>query len=387
MTSSKFLYSLLLLGLATCSFLRVPGQSGGTTTSSDFSLLRLSNSELSADHPLQEATLDMVEVFSLDDSLPADFTPHQPFFMGRFFRWKKMYPSKQRFIGTTTRDNELHHNSFIKKEYDVCFFLIPHLRKYINQAEVGVQNIKGKPGTRLYQPCLTCPDPLKVFDEKTGVEHCIYVECECTPNPQYLDSLFTQFYPCTEQGTPSEAACTPSDSLPVGVYGAFVSDCLHHCKPEVHPYDWVWWLDTGIPNDHRKEWRIGFFGDRSERFAGWVPTPRQGSIAIPFSYPAGEKLTIELETLVVDSFRTLPDELKQAPEESVMLSGNGNFGHPLPSGGSIRLSIQGMEDEGAAFWLSRVQESNGNITGYFHLSLSVESLFTAKVGFESTAVD
>ena len=123
---------LITLFFLICGFAIVATAQSTNRSVPDFSLLEYTNTQLAADHVRQEALLDQVEVSSMDEKLHDTWTPHQPFFMGRFFKWKKINAHKTRFIGTATRKSEMYHNAVIKKEYDVCLFLIPHLQKYID---------------------------------------------------------------------------------------------------------------------------------------------------------------------------------------------------------------------------------------------------------------
>lgn len=348
----------------------------------DFSVLTHSNSQLAAYSTDVEAALDLVQVASLDDRLDDRFIPHQSFFGGRFLKWKKMYPQKEKFIGTASMETHLYHNPIIRKEYDVCFFLVPHLDLYIDIAKLGIDHMVGEPKPGPYLPCLDCPEPL-IVEDGGGMQRCIYVECECSPPAEHLDQLFTDFFPCTETGSDEDHTCSKSDSLPVGVYGAYVSDCLHQCKPEVHPYDWIWWLNTGVPEETQKEWMIGFFGDRSGRFSKWVKPPRQGTIALPFAFPDSADLKIELDTRVLDTFHPLAASLRPTAESGIdVYSGAGTHRMQVASGNLINLEIKGLEAISSAYWISEIKQEEGWVTGYFNLAIGVESLYTASVSMD-----
>ena len=74
----------------------------------------------------------------------------------------------------------------------------------------------------------------------------------------------------------------------MGFYGAYCLDCNHNCHPEMHPYEWTWWLNLKDGESTNKTWLIGLFHEGSNRFPKWSKNPMTGEIKIPFAFAIGQ---------------------------------------------------------------------------------------------------
>ena len=109
----------------------------------------------------------------------------------------------------------------------------------------------------------------------------------------------------------------------MGFYGAFCLDCNHNCHPEMHPYEWTWWLNLKNEQSTDREWLIGLLHEGSNRFPKWSKNPITGEIKIPFVFstaPAADTAMqqIHIQHLVFNKFED--EELKKLPVPATTIS-------------------------------------------------------------------
>lgn len=303
--------------------------------------------------------------------------------------WQYLNPTKQKYVGTMSRPFKMYDG--MGDEYDINIFLMPHLSPYMEMARAGFDEARSRPRPegpfRFDEPeGYPCPEGLK-YEDKGYVT----IECEGTPNQAFHEQLTENFLPMGKGPHPMESwPQVGTEYASFGMYGAWCMDCNHNCRPEIHPFEWLWWLDLsedrpGGPN--AKSWMIGVFCDNSRRFKDWSPSPLSGVVSMPVALPAGARVcTVKLEHLFFDGF--LPENLASLNLPANTISGTPgatNFVSQSTEGGStlqIELEVAGESaGEGMKLWWSDFSEdaSNGQRLGYLNIALSVGSLYGGRL--------
>ncbi|MGE3826004.1 MAG: hypothetical protein AB7G44_17405, partial [Bacteroidia bacterium] len=166
-------------------------------------------------------------------------------------------------------------------------------------------------------------------------------------------------------------------------------DCNHSCHPEIHPYEWLFWLDLSPEKDivqDKISWIFGYLRDVSQRQRNWVKKMRSGAISFPFIFKTDNKnKEILIEHTIIQEWR--PDDfsrIKGIPEGAATLDFETlvfDIGRP---GNSITVKTnQKLPAEAGKFWLSNlnVDEKNGYVTGYVNLAVSIENIYTGRISF------
>lgn len=296
--------------------------------------------------------------------------------------WEYLSPQKQKYVATCSRPYKVYDG--LAKEVDMNIFLMPHLSTYIEMVRGGFnaafQVGRSERHYRYDQPDYPCPEELRFGD--LGY---LTVECEGTPHVDYRDSLAAVFIPTGEgKHYLSEHGNFGVKYPSMGLYGPWVMDCNHNCRPEIHPIDWMWWLDLSEDrpgSEKAKSWMIGLVRDGSERFDTWSPSPITGAIRVPVAFPMDAPAAhIELETLVASPLDAdaLSEKLSGLEGEqgsaNYRLKGMGNQGIDL----EVRFPEPG---EGLLWNLSEFQYDAQNrvVWGYLELYVSAQELYTARV--------
>ena len=169
----------------------------------------------------------------------------------------------------------------------------------------------------------------------------------------------------------------------MGIYGPWVMDCNHNCRPEIHPIEWMWWLDFSAErpgSPQAKSWMIGLLYDDSKRFRDWTPSPITGQISIPVAFPSGSKaVTAKIEHLVIDSL--MPDTFlkgMQVPEQAFWEN------RDIVLGGQTTLKVTQEGDlPGEAFrwwWGDFYSDPDKGLTfGVLNIAVSAEKIYTGRV--------
>ncbi|HXH19470.1 MAG TPA: hypothetical protein VNJ07_10340, partial [Chitinophagales bacterium] len=265
----------------------------------------------------------------------------------------------------------------------------PHLKRYIDLSFQGHARQKEIGRKKKKYHNYTKP-PFIYPDEDTDL-NAYHLHCELSPPRHYRSMINELVYPVIAGNTATKHHHFGDEQFTVGVYGAFVSDCNHHCHPEIHPYEWLWWLnvhpDTDIePNS--KTWVFGLFREGSNRMPHWSPKPRTGGISIPFVFPAEKKeLLIELHHLVFSSFNEKGFSQLNIPAEALLFDktewkfsiADDTLQHVF----IILKTNVPLFQKAIKFWFSSLNydAQNGMLSGKLHLATSADELYTAKVKF------
>jgi len=340
----------------------------------------------------REQILNLVKVWSADSVLIKAKQRHKIPLAGGLgslmgANWRYIKGHKTKYIGTNSRPLKVFKG--IAGEIDLNIFLTPHLPPYVSLLLQAFEDKEPKPRKmrhwRSDLPPYPCVEELKL--EGGGY---LTVECECTPVHALREELQQDFLP-THPGAYSLQE-HPNFGLPypsMGVYGVWCFDCNHSCRPEVHPFDWIWWNDF-TPENHRyiPGARIWFFAgmrDATRRFDDWSPEPLRGAIALPFYLPPGkQRLSIYMHVISQDSCReeALPAH-DNFLEETLPVKFNSQNLLEVP-GRTNPFVFRSNRDlpEGAA--RVRVLDhqhdpQTGESWGWIELRLAVDNLFAAKM--------
>lgn len=341
---------------------------------------------------LNEELIDLVHVFTVDSILKKKHQRHRAlgFMTGIIklfgYSWRSINHRKEKFVGTSKRNYVPGHPPKFK-EYDVNFDLIPHLKKYIDLGFVAYEKQK-EIGRNPKKKIDYSKAPFVYPDENANLnKYRMHVECT-PPQGDLLEGLNEKFYPCIT-GTSCETHPKFEDGKPtMGVYGAFISDCNHTCHPEIHPYEWIWWMNLS-KNKKRtnKQWVFALMRDCSERLRGWQKGPRTGVIAIPFiSKPDAEELHVHLKHLVHND--VFYGEKLEAIEES-QHGETFDFTEKIfevNDGKANKINIRftankTLDSEGLKFWFSKINfdEKLKRISGYLHIGVAVDELYSGEI--------
>lgn len=262
---------------------------------------------MAKDQVVIESVLDLVEVWTVDSTIAKEKQHLTGIYgiVGRMLAryWQKLDSKKRKYIGSCSRPYKVYDG--FAKEVDMNIFLMPHLDPYIDMvleaydAAFAVGRNEG--GYRIDNPEYPSPERLKYKDQGY-----FSIECEGTPALGYREELAEVFIPTSEGSyelgeKPNFGVENPS----FGLYGPWVMDCNHNCRPELHPMEWMWWLD--LSQDHpggenAKSWMVGLMVDDSHRFDDWTLSPITGEITLPVVFPSNaERVTVSIEHLVVDT--------------------------------------------------------------------------------------
>ncbi len=367
---------------------------------SDFKYLLLSNSAIADNDTINEKIVDLVNPMLLDSVierkkqhlkiLGAGWLIH--FFGG--YNWRAMSMNKQKFVGTVTRNTKNQKEKFT--EYDINFDLNFHLHKYMLrqflaydlQKELGRQDYRGKD----YYKDYSAPPFVR---DTNNIDIKLYrLHCELTPAGAFRSALNDKFYPTLpDGGSLKQHLNFGTDTPTMGFYGTICLDCNHSCHPELHPYEWAWWLNTGADTvtDKNKTWLIGLFHESSNRMKKWSQNPMVGSIEIPFvmenASDNGRVLHIGVEHLVYGKFRN--DEMKNnsVPDGNISVKQKtANVLFAINSSVTLPAEIsfnESLNTDALKYWFSDLSfDPRSNVlSGYLHFSTAVDDLYTTRITF------
>lgn len=337
---------------------------------------------------VNESLIDLVDVYLTDSILTTESERHH--FVGSALvrmlgnNWRTINWRKEKYVGTAHNGFEIHH---ALTENDVNVNVTPHLKRYIDLAYEGYQ--KQKEIGRWKRKIDYEATPF-VYPAAKGDLNQYHVKCELTPLKSYRTQLNDLFYPAISSDCKTHH-CFGNEHPVMGVYGAFVSDCNHDCHPEIHPYEWIWWLNVNPLLDEdpdSKTWLFGIFREGSDRMPNWSPKPRTGEISIPFVFPADKKeLQIQLDNLVFGAFneggfaqltQVPADAVKMdKPESKFLVKGLAEDVYIIFKTDSV------INSNAIKFWFSSLNydKERNLLSGKLHVALSVDDLYTAKVKF------
>lgn len=363
-------------------------------TPPDFLNLLKSNAEIRDSTTLNESVVDLANVFLTDSVLPRKFERHQLAVVGGFTRmvgkrWLSINGRKEKYVGSAKNGFRIPGDKEHFTEYDVNINLVPHLRRYIDLAYRAFQRQKEigrhkKKHDYYRNPPFVYPD--------AGADLSKYdLHCELSPPRGYRSMINELVYPIIAGNSATKHQHFGDENFTVGLYGAYISDCNHSCHPEIHPYEWLWWLNVHPETDNEplaKTWVFGLFREGSNRFPKWSPSPRTGGIEIPFVFPVKEKqLVIDWKHLVFSRFSKEGFRKLNIPADAMGFDQQEwrfSFEDPAINDVSIILKTNApiIQNE-IKFWFSELNFDVEKllISGKLHVATSVDDLYTAKVKF------
>lgn len=342
--------------------------------------LLLPNDSLRKDIVKMETVLDAFQPVVVDSFFSPSDQWHR-FVGGRLLydvldlHWEAIRQKRTKFVGQNLKNVSVH-AAWPTLEHDINFYLVPHLEHYIDST-LTWWNIAGKKERNLFHsfkenPKITIPDKLKILDDWF-----IYLETENTPLHSHIKKLDSLFYPSVKPNTNEKHKNMNYMFIPLGVYGTPVMDCNHSCKPEIHPYEWIWWMNFDAGYTHKKEFFVGLHRDASKRFKKWSTKPRTGSIKIPFVFEKSKEKKIDIRLINFDKFN---DEMLQIHFGSKTdLIGN------LESNG-IKIETNITEKNQFKYEVTSKEtwiDGKACISGYLTIYTSVKNLMELKVSFEN----
>jgi hypothetical protein len=357
--------------------------------------LRITNDSISANDILNEQIVDMVNVDERDRKVPTPYTTHQGGVLGGWFirmigyYWQAVDRKRYKFVGTNKNGLSMPGDRDQLTEHDINFNLIPHLDRYMNFVYRGrTEQTKRHQFRRAKHADLTKPP---YIPPTLSTAEIYDLHCELTPPKKMRDSVNAYFYPC-QHGYNLDKHPNFCDMKPtVGMYGVFVLDCNHACHPEIHPYEWLWWLKLTeaekTKGNFNKSWFLGFFRESSNRFILWSQRPRVGTISVPFIYRTSEtKSYLKLSKVVDGRFRphgihlikTLPAQTSTFDFTDTTINVHLNNGKDFPL--HLRAD-RPIKTKALRWWLSdlHTDEANEWVWGYMNIVVSVANGYTAKL--------
>jgi hypothetical protein len=362
-------------------------------------LLAAPNTVIQGDVVRTEQVLDLVHAYVADSVIEKRKEEFRGFggwmfhyMLGRY--WEAYTMTKQRYVGSSTQDYVVFDG--LGDELDVNIFIMPHLERYINMVRTGfdIANKKWRSEKpfRLHQPD-SFPLPPELKYKELGY---ITVECEVTPPMKFREQTNRYVFPMIEQAKGTGHGQWGYDTLPnfgvkhpsFGMTGTWCMDCNHNCRPEIHPIEWLWWLDFAHKggSDHGKSWMLTMMRDGSDRFDNWAQSPMAGEIAVPFVFPSQAKgLDFKLDILFgdpVEDGRGLPMPAKtyaagNEPLTTVLALNEGTI--------NANIAVEAKSPDAVTrYWISPPQKvpHEDLWVGYFHLSTTVANMFSARLTFD-----
>jgi hypothetical protein len=379
------LFLVLVSGIALGQNIQIPVKQ--RTILPDMEKMLLPKKEIRESKIINELIVDRVNVVLTDSILRKRTQRHRfpgsPLIDMLGINWRRILITKQKLVGTLKGPSSVPHEKMLR-EYDISFDLLPHLKKYIDLMHLGflrqLSYPKGASRGQELQPPFTYPT-----DETLNRYR---IHCECTPPFFRMDSLNALFFPTIP---PMHTDIHPNfgkQRPAMGMYGAFVSDCNHHCHPEIHPYEWIWWMDTDSARSSVREeftWYAGLLRDDSRRQRGWAHYNQTGYIDFPFLLPLKESRTLYVEInrlvtgLILRDGSTGLNELM--PGENIMqpeaiFEPIGLMGVKVVVKTDKLLLQAGVKVSGVRFEYDSIKRL---LSGYIRVGVASRSLFTIKV--------
>jgi hypothetical protein len=344
-------------------------------------------SQIKGKQAAMEAVLDLAQP-SLRDSIIEKKQQRHVIAVGLFMQkvlglyWEILQPGKQKYIGSSSREMQFFDG--VAKEMDINLFIMPHLPKYIGLVHnvyktTLVRNQGNSNQFRIDNPPYPSPEELRFENEGYFT-----VECEVTPPEEFRKEFEEKVMPL-EPGL-NELAGHPNfgEKYPsFGMMGALCLDCNHNCRPEIHPIEWLWWLDlaaegSGKPEDW--QWLLSLLHDGTERFEDWSASPIEGQISIPFRVAKGvSNYEITLEALVVGG--SIPIQSQVPVLAQPLKEGRQQF---LLGTGGPQLTVLTKAPNGSEqlnWWIEGLQRErqSGDIFGYIRIAAAAREMFSARV--------
>jgi hypothetical protein len=290
------LFSILLLSFDAspepCLPHRVPV--AGLTGQEGWRFL-LENSPTTREPSALEAILDLVKVSCRDSALSTESQHHSipggGLLSSLGFNWIAIAPIKQKVVGTLAQPVELYDGP--GEELDLNLDLIPHLATHVNQLVTGLEATHQS--GRSMSHCLHAKDPKGPEGLRFDRESFYAIGCELTLPEKAWPVVGATLLENLNAG--ADAAGHSLQTLQsVGLYGPWVMDCNHNCRPEIHPFQWMWWL--GSTPQGEPLWNVMLTADGSGRFEDWESEILEGEIRLPIAWMKGalvQRIKLEIQ--------------------------------------------------------------------------------------------
>lgn len=339
----------------------------------------------------REGVTGLVKVGLTDSILPTKTSTHQTRIFNwvlRTFaglRWREIDGMKRSMVGTMRGGLSSPSKDFFT-EYDVTFQTFQHTPEYQARVKVAYQAQYNKmlKGRNYLKKRSMFPDTLS----SPAALAKLRIHPEHTPLKKNRPVLNEKFLPCIPGTTVENHPAWGVKDPTVGVYGAFVLDGNHRGGPEIHPYEWLWFMDHKPQKPNTVKWYAGLLREGSNRFLRWSKKPRVGFISIPFVFDiSNDTNNIRVEHLVQGQFK---------PEA---LSKLGNF---VPSTAStfeayklltfsnaenssnytIKVFSSELKTDAVRWWIN-VEGQKGNLAwGYITIAVAVDDAYCLSVTTE-----
>lgn len=363
-----------------------------------FKNLLLTNAQIEANDTINEEILDLVSPLVLDSVLGRKKEHHQLFLVGWLihafgdYNWRAVSMIKQKFVGTV-RDNARSSEEEYT-EYDINYDLNFHLNKYLDKVFHSYDTQRSYHRQDFRRSHRTNYEVPPFVRDSNDIDITRYrVHSEMTPPGPFRVQLHYLFFPTQPGLSLKEHPNFGTDHPTMGVYGASCLDCNHNCHPEIHPYEWVWWLNLHGADPDAKTWLLGLFYESSNRFRHWSHTPKVGKISIPFSYVIkdnkNEYPSVTVEHLVFNKFVDkdvakigIPDTTFNCRLENQLIIVTNNSTDKF----GIRVNFKNvLLTDGLKYWLSDLNwdENNHILSGYFNFATAVKELYTTRITFKN----
>ncbi len=349
-------------------------------------LKSLSASEIIQEDELLNHTLvNLVEPYTVDSVFKKKFERHRVVGGGIIrllgYRWLAVNNTRQKIVGWVNK-NYLHgvNKEAHFTEYDINYDLIPLLPEYKQLAyDTYQQQFNMKKSKKNDQEGQA---PYIFPSEETDMTKYRF-HCENTPAAEFRSLLNTIFFP-VHNNNGLEKHHNFEDKHPVmGMYGVLALDCNHSCHPEIHPYEWVWWLNTTAETS---SWNLGFVRDVSNRFKHWSTAPRTGEISLPFAFSLdSENWTLKVNHQMFGNF-------SEEGFEDLNLNGDyytfenikRTFTLEGDDFGTRNLTVESnvaVPYKSLQFALKNLKYSSADmlLTGELNLAMSIHEIYTAEI--------
>jgi hypothetical protein len=337
--------------------------------------------------------VNMVNVFTVDSSFTRKFERHRVVGGGIIrllgFRWKAASKTRQKLVGWVNRTYLHDINKEAQfTEYDINYDLIPLLPAYkdlaynVYQMQFDMKKSKKKK----FEGQAPYVYPTEEMDMTKYRFH-----CENTPATNFRSLLNTKFFPVHRNNDLTKHHNFEEAHPVMGMYGVMVLDCNHSCHPEIHPYEWVWWLNL---TEEKTSWNVGFIRDVSNRFKHWSSSPRTGQISLPFNFPLNtSNWTLEIDHQMFGNFSEegfLDMELNANYENFNFESRTYSFDNSSLTNRTLTVkSNMKIPYESIQYAIEniRLNEAGNSLSGTLNLAMSISDVYTAEIKMDYTDLE
>lgn len=340
----------------------------------------------------REYVTGLVKVGLTDSILPTKTSTHQTRIFNwvlRTFaglRWRSIDGHKRAIVGTMKGGMSSPSKDFFT-EYDITFQTFQHTPQFQSLVKIAYQTQyykmpKGRnfllKKRKLFPDTLSSPDALSK----------LRIHPEHTPLKKNRQVLNEKFLPCLPGTSIENHPAWGVENPTVGVYGAFVLDGNHRGSPEIHPYEWLWFMDHKPQPAHTVKWYAGLLREGSNRFLRWSKKPRVGFISIPFVFDiTNDTNIIRVEHLVQGEFKpealsklgSFVPSIANAFEDYKLLTfpnadDNSNY--------TIKVFSTPLKTDAVRWWLTVEGQAGKQVWGYITIAVAVDDAYCFSVTTE-----